>query len=475
MATTRRIPPARLLCTEPLEGRWLLSAPAAAVAESDAEAADRHVATLELPEEEDDDEADGAGDDLSVDDDETDGDGENLSNDGGENGGIPIVPSVIADRVESDPSEADANSQVPDGTPDVTLRRGGSVEVVEFDPADEVDNDVAVDPAELPERVLAALSARFPGADVVAADFSNDDGKAEFDVRARFDGESIEATLTPRGRVTEIKRDVDASQLPREVLDWVRQNFPGAAIGEAAVVNDARSYEVRITPIGGPGWDAKLAVHDARAPSAVFADAAAIKTDAPRGTAAAADPEAPLEDPPQQSQSGPATQQIAATPESPVETAERQSSETTSAAAGGAARGVADAGSLSSGHAAPLAESAGALARFIRRAVTHPAVAGALADALPVDAAAAERALRDLLHQLDALAGKVLPDDASPAAAGLRLVAVAALVAGVHLVVAHVRTPRGGPVVMFSATGTSWSWLIGTGTAEGTRQRRGGP
>jgi hypothetical protein len=214
-----------------------------------------------------------------------------------------------------------------------------------------------------------------------------------------------------------------------------------------------------------------LAVHDARSTPPVFADGATTIRPDTAGATTAADQGGSLErETDRHAESDHSAPQSAAATESPTEVAERRPGAASSEGVGGSAPGVADPAPVAGRSTASRAESVGAIARGARQAVAQAVVAGALADVLPVDAAAVERALREVLDQLDALAAKVLPDTAAPAGAGLRLVAVAALVAGVQLVVVRMKTPGGGPVLVLSATNTSWSWVIGSGT----RQRRCG-
>jgi hypothetical protein len=97
-------------------------------------------------------------------------------------------------------------------------------------------------------------------------------------------------------------------------------------------------------------------------------------------------------------------------------------------------------------------------------------VAGVLDDALPVDAAAVERGLRELLDGIDALAGRVA-GEAAVNGGGLRLALVAALAAGAPLLLIDPRRLRGGPVLVFGAAGPSWSRCPGSAT----RKRARGP
>jgi hypothetical protein len=128
-----------------------------------------------------------------------------------------------------------------------------------------------------------------------------------------------------------------------------------------------------------------------------------------------------------------------------------------------------------------LADSVTTLARNLKQVMTNPRAAGALADALPVDATAAERALREVLDGLDSLAARALPGSASPAGTRLPLLAAAALVAGVHLVLNRLKVPKGAAVLVLGPTRLRRGRVVDTGRHRHkgasrptwTRQRRG--
>jgi hypothetical protein len=94
-----------------------------------------------------------------------------------------------------------------------------------------------------------------------------------------------------------------------------------------------------------------------------------------------------------------------------------------------------------------------------------PELAGARSDALPIDVAAVEFGLREVAHGIDSLTQQVL-SGTSAGSGVLRVSAVAAFVAGTQLLLIDRKKPKGGPLLVFNTTRSSWSWLLGVGTRQ---------
>ena len=135
-------------------------------------------------------------------------------------------------------------------------RRSRSKESADDDPT-----DVPIDPSKLPEAVMAALHKRFPGVQLLEAARTVEANATEYDVKHKFSGQIIDATLSPDGQIIETEHMIASAELPRAVLDWVRQNYPDAEIDEAAIVTEDgfQSYEVLLTG-GAAGIEATLPV-----------------------------------------------------------------------------------------------------------------------------------------------------------------------------------------------------------------------
>jgi hypothetical protein len=102
---------------------------------------------------------------------------------------------------------------------------GSAIEVVEAEFAGEDDDtDIEIDPSELPEEVLAALQARFPGAVILEALETEEEGEMEFDLTVNDGGRTLELTVSEDGEVLETEETT--LQIPPELLEWVTTNFP---------------------------------------------------------------------------------------------------------------------------------------------------------------------------------------------------------------------------------------------------------
>lgn len=66
-----------------------------------------------------------------------------------------------------------------------------------------------IDLKELPERVVAAIDKRFPGATLLEAEKDEDDGRIEYEVEIRHEGKRYEVEVTQDGRITDIDREDD--------------------------------------------------------------------------------------------------------------------------------------------------------------------------------------------------------------------------------------------------------------------------
>ena len=101
-----------------------------------------------------------------------------------------------------------------------------------------------------------------------------------------------------------------------------------------------------------------------------------------------------------------------------------------------------------------------------------PHLAEALSDVVPIDLAVIERGIQDILGQIDSLAGKIA-DDATTSRATLTLALLVVLAAGALLLL-DARKSGAGPMVVFNAVNSSWSWVLGAATRSGRSFRCNG-
>ena len=163
----------------------------------------------------------------------------------------PAEPPMVADTVPP-PAPVDA------------------VEVVEVVPVEEVDNDVVLAPTELPPGVAAAMGRLFPGARLIEAESDDEAGTPEVGVIAEFDGGVIDVSFAPDGKLIESQVPLDPAALPPAALEWVRRNYPGALIEDAqAVTKGGRlTYELTVVPPGGEAVEVSLNVAPLRGAAA---------------------------------------------------------------------------------------------------------------------------------------------------------------------------------------------------------------
>ncbi len=111
------------------------------------------------------------------------------------------------------------------------------------------EEKVALD--ELPKAVVEAVKAKFPKAKLVSAEKETEEGKTVYEVAIKNQGQSIDVTLTPDGKIVEIEKQIAAKDLPKAVANALEAKFPKATyqmIEEVIKVKDAKEkleyYEV---------------------------------------------------------------------------------------------------------------------------------------------------------------------------------------------------------------------------------------
>ena len=469
----------RTLCAEPLEGRWLLSAPARdAPPPTKPVDADRPIPLSELPNE------------VTaallamfpgarpVDADVTIRDGDRQYDVGAEYEGhsfdatltsageVVLTEDLPAELAKATSAPPAPSPQPAQATPTDSSDETSSVTVVGVQPADTRDTDVPLSPSKLPAPVAATLHALYPGATVLSAEASDDDEGPEVGVRGVFNGKPIDVALTPDGRVIETQKALSEDELPAPVRDWVRQNFPGARVDDAqAVTKDGDlTYELQITPPGGAAVEAVFQVGPSSTdpsltPQPVVSGTTPLPVISNRpvpGPADHADPRTNPADalPPSARPAGPA----------------RDAEVNAAARATGADRGSTEEGeqvaSTTEARAdettlVELPQNAPVVAledplvitraahAFLGAAAWAPRAVGALAEVLPADVGEIERGFGQVLRDIEALArgGRGAP---SRAGAAEEFAALAALVAGAQLVVLESKKRRGGPPTIFN-------------------------
>jgi uncharacterized membrane protein YkoI len=390
--------------------------------------------------------------------------------------------SPVADLDQISPDDAAITTESP-------AEPHGAVEVVELAVAEEPDGDDAeIDTAALPREIITAFGDRFPGAELVEADLSNEDGVLEYDVNAEWNGQLIEVTFNADGEILGTERALATQELPLSVLDWVRQQFPGATIDEAGLLTEAgtESYELLITTSTQQAIEATLRVQglDTQIPNGTPGpvgdrfDSAVTTTPLGRqrsdsGTDSA-ESQSPLESQPSANAESASEPRQSAEHVQTAEPSEARATETSGAEEetrendSQSESSDQPAESLRSGGVAsalvlPLADTAELITATIalgNGAAWLPQVAGVLTSVLPIDVAAIEQGLQAFLDEIDALAGEVAGETVT-ASSALRVAVIASLITGAELVLLDSRKPNRQPVVGSKSADSSWSWILG--------------
>jgi uncharacterized membrane protein YkoI len=80
----------------------------------------------------------------------------------------------------------------------------------------------------LPKVVKEAVMKRFPDAELVSAEKEVEKGKTVYEVAIKNKGQKIEVTLTPKGVITEIEKQIAARELPEAVTAALEKKYPKA-------------------------------------------------------------------------------------------------------------------------------------------------------------------------------------------------------------------------------------------------------
>jgi hypothetical protein len=128
--------------------------------------------------------------------------------------------------------------------------------------ADEKDKDAGggaakkIQKGDIPEKIMASINGRFPGADVTSAEKETEDGKVVYDIELKHEGRKYEMDIHDDGTVIEIEKEI--KDVPAAVTKAVRAKYAGATIREVMEVNkvDGKKetpdhYEVVLSTDGG--------------------------------------------------------------------------------------------------------------------------------------------------------------------------------------------------------------------------------
>lgn len=90
------------------------------------------------------------------------------------------------------------------------------------------EEKVALD--QVPKVVIDAVKAKFPKADVVGAAKESEDDEVEYEVTIKLDGKQIDVTVSAKGTIESLEKELTASDLPKIVSDALNQKYPKAVV-----------------------------------------------------------------------------------------------------------------------------------------------------------------------------------------------------------------------------------------------------
>ncbi len=105
----------------------------------------------------------------------------------------------------------------------------------------------------LPATVKAAIKARFPGAELKAAAKESEGGETIFEVLLTYKGDKYDVALEANGEIEEVERAIFVDALPSAVVKAIKAKYPKAEIEAAEEVTDEDgevTYELAIE-VGG--------------------------------------------------------------------------------------------------------------------------------------------------------------------------------------------------------------------------------
>lgn len=102
-----------------------------------------------------------------------------------------------------------------------------------------------ISPDELPSAVRKAVKKKFAEAKVRGASKEVEDGRTVYEVELTVEGHAVDVTLSARGKILEVEKEIPASRLPEAVREAVAAKYPGAKIQKAEAITRGEDGPVR--------------------------------------------------------------------------------------------------------------------------------------------------------------------------------------------------------------------------------------
>ena len=376
----------------------------------------------------------------------------------------PYVGDIVPPAVEL-PPHVDSAALLPPSESNV------AVEVVELGiatPPSEIVQPIAE--SEIPQNVVDAVDAHLPGAVLVEAEVYAENGAAVYEVSTEFEGRPIDVTLANDGSILDTAYDVTPAELPQPVQDWVEENFPGSMIGSAQLVtqSDGVSYDLLIATGEGEFFEATLRLQSVKTPRSFLSHlenfgelteyAAWSERDATSASETVADGTLHTEQTTSDVPLEPSSGETAAVDDPARSTCSSLAFE----------EGQPEAPQVKLVMAVGQPEQTSTSDELQLDAITSDnlaecllPIAGAINDLLPINVAALEQGLLQLLDEVDGFLESVTQSTVANTVLTRGAIA-AALVAGARVIVLESKRRRLDPILVSGAANSTWGWLLAT-------------
>lgn len=100
----------------------------------------------------------------------------------------------------------------------------------------------------VPKAVLDAVKAKFKGAKLTGAVREKKEDKIAYEISLKYKGQTIEATVTPAGKIVSFEKSIAIKELPQAVRKAIKAKYPKATIKAAEVLTEGEkvSFEVQL-------------------------------------------------------------------------------------------------------------------------------------------------------------------------------------------------------------------------------------
>ena len=93
---------------------------------------------------------------------------------------------------------------------------------------------------EIPKKVMDALKAKFPKAEIRKWTKEKENDKVIYDIEFKQDGKNFEADIFEDGTYQNWEKAIEAKDLPKAVRDAVDKKYPKATLKEVMEVNEVK-------------------------------------------------------------------------------------------------------------------------------------------------------------------------------------------------------------------------------------------